>query len=71
MYQIAQQVALVFELDINLIQPIATAVLNQTAVRPAKTGFDLIKTNTELRLYSQSFKEDLQRFKEMMQQNYI
>ena len=63
-YEIAQQVAQVFELDENLIKPISTAVLNQTASRPAKTGFDLTKTNNELRFYPKSFKEDLLKFKE-------
>ena len=63
-YEIAQQVAQVFELDENMIKPISTAVLNQTASRPAKTGFDLTKTNNELRFYPKSFKEDLLKFKE-------
>jgi dTDP-4-dehydrorhamnose reductase len=70
-YEIAKQIASVFSLDSGLIKPISTATLNQKAARPARTGFDLTKTNTELGLYPQSFKEDLQRFKEMMQQNYI
>ena len=62
-YEIAQQVAEVFELDKQLIKPISTARLNQRAARPPKTGFDLTKTNRELNLYPRSFKEDLQVFK--------
>ena len=63
-YEIAQQVAEVFELDQQLIKPISTAQLNQRAARPPKTGFDLSKTNKELQFFSKSFQDDLQRFKE-------
>ena len=63
-YEIAKQIAQVFELDENLIIPISTSTLNQTAPRPEKTGFDLTKTRSVLGLYPKSFKEDLQRFKE-------
>ena len=65
-YEIAQQIAEVFGLDKRLIKPISTSTLNQTAPRPAKTGFDLSKTNSELGFYPKSFKEDLQRFKEIL-----
>ena len=63
-YQIAQEIAETFGLNKALIKPISTSTLNQTAPRPAKTGFDLSKTNNELNFYPKSFKEDLQRFKE-------
>tara|TARA_R110002073_G_scaffold306012_2_gene475129 strand:- start:5893 stop:6789 length:897 start_codon:yes stop_codon:yes gene_type:complete len=63
-FEIAQQVAEAFDLDKNLIKPISTSTLNQTAPRPAKTGFDLSKTNRELNFHPKSFKEDLQRFKQ-------
>jgi len=65
-YKIAQQIADAFHLDKNLIKPISTENLNQTAPRPAKTGFDLSKTNKVLEFYPKSFKEDLQRFKEVI-----
>ena len=65
-YQIAQQIAEVFQLDKSLIKPISTSTLNQTAARPVKTGFDLSKTNKELDFYPKSFKEDLQRFKQKL-----
>lgn len=62
-FEIAQQIADAFGLDKSLIKPISTSTLNQTAPRPAKTGFDLLKTNNELAFYPKSFKEDLERFK--------
>jgi dTDP-4-dehydrorhamnose reductase len=65
-FEIAQQIATVFNLDKNLIKPISTSTLNQTALRPAKTGFNLSKTNSELEFYPKSFKEDLLKFKETL-----
>ena len=65
-YEIAQQIADVFELDRTLIKPISTATLNQTAKRPPKTGFNLEKSIKELGLKPKTFKEDLQRFKETL-----
>ena len=65
-YEIAQEIALTFNLDASLIKPIATATLNQKASRPPKTGFDLSKTNRILGLYPKTFKEDLQRFKDAL-----
>jgi dTDP-4-dehydrorhamnose reductase len=65
-YEIAQQIADAFHLDKTLIKPISTSTLNQTAPRPAKTGFDLSKTNKVLGFYPKSFKEDLQRFKDII-----
>ena len=65
-FEIAQQIADVFGLNKSLIVPISTSTLNQTAARPAKTGFDLSKTNKLLDFYPNSFKEDLQRFKDCL-----
>ncbi|MDD7913237.1 SDR family oxidoreductase [Polaribacter ponticola] len=65
-YEIAQQIAATFNLDKSLIKPISTSTLNQIAPRPAKTGFNLTKTNKELNFYPKSFKEDLQKFKETL-----
>ncbi|OSY88019.1 dTDP-4-dehydrorhamnose reductase [Tenacibaculum holothuriorum] len=65
-YEIAQEIAEVFGLNKELIKPISTKTLNQTAPRPSKTGFDLTKTNTELDFYPKSFKEDLLQFKETL-----
>ena len=63
-YEIAEQIADAFQLNKNLIKPISTSTLNQTAPRPSKTGFNLSKAKNELGFYSKSFKEDLSRFKE-------
>ena len=65
-YEIAQEIADAFQLDKTLIKPISTSTLNQTAPRPEKTGFDLTKTNKVLEFYPKSFKEDLQRFKDIL-----
>ncbi|WP_334058980.1 SDR family oxidoreductase [Polaribacter sp. P097] len=65
-FDIAKQVAAVFNLDDSYIKSISTATLNQTANRPIKTGFDLSKTNKELNFYPKTFKDDLQRFKETL-----
>lgn len=65
-FEIAQQIATVFHLDKSLIKAISTSTLNQTAPRPAKTGFDLSKTNKELGFYPRSFKEDIVKFKETL-----
>ncbi|PQJ81226.1 SDR family oxidoreductase [Polaribacter glomeratus] len=65
-YEIAKQIAETFNLDKNFIQPISTSTLNQTAIRPPKTGFNLSKTNTELGFYPKSFLEDLEKFKDSM-----
>ena len=62
-YEIALIIAEEFKLDKSLIKPIATSTLNQAALRPVKTGFDLSKTNTVLGMYPKSFQEDLQKFK--------
>lgn len=65
-YEMVLQIAEVFSLNKNLVLPISTATLNQTAKRPPKTGFDLSKTNNELGFYPKSFLEDLRRFKETL-----
>lgn len=65
-FEIAKEIADTFNLDKNLIKPISTSTLNQTAPRPAKTGFNLSKTNKELGFYPKTFKEDLQKFKETL-----
>ena len=65
-YEIALQIAETFGLDEQYIKPIETATLNQPANRPVKTGFDLTKTKNELNFHPKSFKEDLQKFKDML-----
>ena len=63
-YEIAQQVAEVFELDQQLIKPISCLNSIKELLGLPKTGFDLSKTNKELQFFPKSFQEDLQRFKE-------
>jgi dTDP-4-dehydrorhamnose reductase len=65
-FEIANQIATVFGLDKNLIKPISTKTLNQKAVRPLKTGFDLSKTTRDLEFHSTSFLEGLKRFKQTL-----
>lgn len=65
-FEIALQIAEVFGLQKEFIVPISTEILNQKAPRPPKTGFNLSKTNKKLGLRTQSFKEDLKRFKESL-----
>lgn len=65
-YQIAQQIAEVFNLDASLIKEISSKTLNQRANRPVKTGFNLEKTQRVLNLKVNSFKEDLKRFKDVL-----
>tara|TARA_Y100000034_G_scaffold100570_1_gene124084 strand:- start:5707 stop:6606 length:900 start_codon:yes stop_codon:yes gene_type:complete len=62
-YQIAFQVAQEFGLNTKLIQPISSEALNQPANRPRKTGFDLSKSESELKYRPKSFKEELLAFK--------
>ena len=63
-YEMALEIAEVFNLDKNLIVPITTESLNQRAPRPPKTGFNLEKAIERLGFKPKSFKEDLQIFKE-------
>ncbi|MCG8235514.1 SDR family oxidoreductase [Tenacibaculum finnmarkense] len=65
-YEIAQQIAVVFQLDKSLIKPIKTSELQQAATRPSKTGFNLKKTTEVLQFYPKSFQENLQKFKEKL-----
>lgn len=60
MVELVEQVADFWNLDKSLIKPITTQSLNQTAKRPAKTGFVLDKTIRELGYQPHSFKEGLQ-----------
>ncbi len=68
-YEIALEVARVFNLDISYIKRISTKELNQKAMRPAVTGFDLAKSNEILKLPLVSFTERLQVFKDQLLTN--
>ena len=46
-YELARKVAGVFDLNASLIERIDSQSLNQTAVRPPKTGFIILKAESE------------------------
>ncbi len=65
-YDMAIEVANAFDLDKNYITSIETTQLNLPAKRPFKTGFDLNKSISQLKLPSYSFTERLQVFKNQL-----
>jgi len=65
-YEMAIQIAKVFELDVSLINRISTSQLNQLAKRPPKTGFDLKKSRKILNFPQLPFKNRLQAFKNQL-----
>lgn len=58
--EIVERVADFYGLDKSLINPISAESLNQTALRPKKTGFILDKAITELGYQPRSFEEGIQ-----------
>lgn len=58
--ELVARVADFWNLDKNLINEVSGASLNQNAKRPAKTGFILDKSMTELNYHPHSFEEGLQ-----------
>jgi len=65
-YEMAIQIAEVFDLDTSLIKRISTNQLNQPAKRPPKTGFDLEKSQKILNFPRLPFKNRLQAFKNQL-----
>ena len=65
-YDMAIEIAEVFNLDATYIKRVSTEELNQRAARPVKTGFDLTKSKNSLELPIYSFKERLQYFKNQL-----
>lgn len=63
-YDIAMEIAEVFNLNKELIFPISTEKLSQLARRPKITRFDLSKTEKEFQLNFKEFSDDLKRFKQ-------
>ncbi len=59
MYDFACLVAEVFDLDARLIRPIDSAGLNQPASRPPRTGFIILKAETELGYRPHSLRQAL------------
>jgi dTDP-4-dehydrorhamnose reductase len=59
-FEMVELVADHWKLDKSLINPIASSTLNQAAKRPPKTGFIILKAQTELGFKPRTFKESLQ-----------
>ena len=70
-YDMAIEVAAIFNLDASYVKRISTSELNQKAVRPPVTGFDLTKSNKILELPLVSFTERLQVFKNQLEASSI
>ena len=64
-YQMALDIAEVYELDSSYIKKIKTSELNQPARRPEKTGFDLSKSKKALDFPIGTFKERLKVYKSL------
>ncbi|MBL7094217.1 NAD(P)-dependent oxidoreductase [candidate division KSB1 bacterium] len=62
-YKFALKIAEVFGLEDNFISPIITSDLNQTALRPLRSGFNVIKATTELGVKLSNIEEGLNIFK--------
>lgn len=67
--ELVVRVADYWELDKSLIKEVSGATLNQTARRPAKTGFILDKSMTELNYHPHSFEEGLAILDEQLKRN--
>ena len=65
-HEIANQIATVFGLNKKLIKPISSETLNQKAIRPPNTGFNLSKIRRDLEFQPTSFLEGLKRFKQTL-----
>lgn len=57
--EMVQMVAKHYELDASLIRPVDSASLKQPAVRPARTGFIILKAQTELAYKPRTVREGL------------
>jgi dTDP-4-dehydrorhamnose reductase len=66
-YDMAKLVAAHWKLDANLISPVKSATLNQPAKRPPKTGFIILKAQSELGYKPHSFKDGLAFLDKQMQ----
>lgn len=60
-HDFAQMIANVFGLDSALIRPVDASTFRQTAARPAKTGFIILKAQTELDYRPRPVREALRR----------
>lgn len=58
-HELVIEVADYWKLDKTLIQPVSSETLNQSAVRPERTGFILDRARQELNYHPRSFREGL------------
>ncbi len=58
-HELVLEVADYWKLDQTLIQPVSSETLNQSAVRPERTGFILDRARQELNYHPRSFREGL------------
>ncbi|MBX3102674.1 MAG: SDR family oxidoreductase [Bacteroidetes bacterium] len=65
-WEIAQQTALFFGLDTGLMIPVSSDTLSQPAKRPPRTGFIILKAETELNYRPFSFKQGLALVKQQL-----
>jgi dTDP-4-dehydrorhamnose reductase len=66
--ELVARVADFWNLDKTLINEVSAATLNQTAKRPARTGFILDKSMTELNYHPHSFEEGLEILDQQLKQ---
>mgnify|MGYP002395460978 CR=1 FL=1 len=67
--QIARRVAQQFHLDAGLITPVSSAWLNEPAMRPPKSGFNLMKAEKMLGFIPHSFQEGLTTLERQLHHN--
>lgn len=66
-FEMVQMVAAHWKLDADLIKPVKSETLNQPAKRPPKTGFIILKAQSELGYKPHSFKDGLSFLDKQMQ----
>ena len=65
-YDFAHEVAHVFDLDSSLIQPTTSQELNQRAKRPPRTGFVILKSETEIGYRPRSLRDGLRSLRKQL-----
>ncbi len=66
-YEFARQIAEVFELDPDQIQPCTSEELGQLARRPSRTGFIILKAETELGYRPRPLREALRELRQQIE----
>lgn len=66
-WEIAQQTALFFGLDTTRMQPVSSESLSQPAKRPPRTGFIILKAQTELNYRPTPFRQGLALVKQQLE----